>query len=119
MGKRLLKLCFHVGRALLALGRKQEAVLVLEQGYNIALQQTADVKQLLELDVLNIAFYAFMVLVTSLSVFAYMFSDYNFIRIPPEELYATQLQQLEEMGFFDRAANIRALRATNGNVTLL
>ncbi|KAF8070832.1 hypothetical protein N665_1130s0009 [Sinapis alba] len=38
------------GRALLALGRKQEAVLVLENGYNTALQQTADVKQLLELD---------------------------------------------------------------------
>ncbi|CAF2146424.1 unnamed protein product [Brassica napus] len=38
------------GRALLALGRKQEALLVLEQGYNIALQQTSDVKQLLELD---------------------------------------------------------------------
>ncbi|XP_048634730.1 ubiquitin domain-containing protein DSK2b-like isoform X3 [Brassica napus] len=36
--------------------------------------------------------------------------------VPPEELYATQLQQLEEMGFFDRAENIRALRATNGNV---
>ncbi|CAH8345100.1 unnamed protein product [Eruca vesicaria subsp. sativa] len=38
------------GRALLALGRKQEALLVLEQGYKNALQQTADVKQLLELD---------------------------------------------------------------------
>ncbi|CAH2076227.1 unnamed protein product [Thlaspi arvense] len=38
------------GRALLALGRKQDAVLVLEQGYKIALQQTADVKQLLELE---------------------------------------------------------------------
>ncbi|ANM67905.1 Tetratricopeptide repeat [Arabidopsis thaliana x Arabidopsis arenosa] len=38
------------GRALLALGRKQEAVLVLEQGYKSALQQTADVKQLLELE---------------------------------------------------------------------
>ncbi|KFK30365.1 hypothetical protein AALP_AA7G251800 [Arabis alpina] len=38
------------GRALLALGRKQEAVLVLEQGYENALQQTADVKQLLELE---------------------------------------------------------------------
>uniref|UniRef100_A0A1J3IUG7 Suppressor of RPS4-RLD 1 n=1 Tax=Noccaea caerulescens TaxID=107243 RepID=A0A1J3IUG7_NOCCA len=38
------------GRALLALGRKQEAVLVLEQGYKNALAQTADVKQLLELE---------------------------------------------------------------------
>ncbi|KAL0686841.1 hypothetical protein Bca4012_086518 [Brassica carinata] len=36
--------------------------------------------------------------------------------VPPQELYATQLLQLEEMGFFDRAENIRALRATNGNV---
>uniref|UniRef100_A0A1J3GX58 Ubiquitin domain-containing protein DSK2b n=1 Tax=Noccaea caerulescens TaxID=107243 RepID=A0A1J3GX58_NOCCA len=40
----------------------------------------------------------------------------NQSNVPPEELYATQLQQLEEMGFFDRAENIRALRATNGNV---
>ncbi|VVB09911.1 unnamed protein product [Arabis nemorensis] len=38
------------GRALLALGRKQEAVLVLDHGYENALQQTADVKQLLELE---------------------------------------------------------------------
>lgn len=41
---------FYLGRALLALGRKQEAVLVLEQGYKNALQQTADVKQVLELE---------------------------------------------------------------------
>lgn len=41
---------FHPGRALLALGRKQEAVLVLEQGYKNTLQQTADVKQILELE---------------------------------------------------------------------
>ncbi|PSS32251.1 Ubiquitin domain-containing protein [Actinidia chinensis var. chinensis] len=34
----------------------------------------------------------------------------------PEELYATQLQQLQEMGFFDTQENIRALRATSGNV---
>ena len=40
----------------MALGRKQEAVLVLEQGYNTALLQTADVKQLLELhELLNLA----------------------------------------------------------------
>ncbi|CAN8328331.1 unnamed protein product [Cochlearia groenlandica] len=38
------------GRALLALGRKHEAVFVLEQGYTNALHQTADVKQLIELD---------------------------------------------------------------------
>ncbi|KAK4401317.1 Ubiquitin domain-containing protein DSK2b [Sesamum angolense] len=34
----------------------------------------------------------------------------------PEELYATQLSQLQEMGFFDTQENIRALRATSGNV---
>lgn len=36
--------------------------------------------------------------------------------VPPEELYATQLSQLQEMGFFDTEENIRALRATSGNV---
>ncbi|TVU31857.1 hypothetical protein EJB05_23559 [Eragrostis curvula] len=36
--------------------------------------------------------------------------------VPPEELYATQLTQLQEMGFFDTAENIRALVATAGNV---
>ncbi|CAI0469160.1 unnamed protein product [Linum tenue] len=36
--------------------------------------------------------------------------------VPPEELYATQLTQLQEMGFFDTQENIRALRATAGNV---
>jgi len=36
--------------------------------------------------------------------------------VPPEELYATQLGQLQEMGFFDTAENIRALMATSGNV---
>lgn len=36
--------------------------------------------------------------------------------VPPEELYATQLTQLQEMGFFDTQENIRALRATSGNV---
>ncbi|GMH16329.1 hypothetical protein Nepgr_018170 [Nepenthes gracilis] len=35
---------------------------------------------------------------------------------PPEELYATQLLQLQEMGFFDTQENIRALQATRGNV---
>ncbi|KAK8956101.1 hypothetical protein KSP40_PGU011112 [Platanthera guangdongensis] len=34
----------------------------------------------------------------------------------PEELYATQLAQLQEMGFFDTQENIRALVATAGNV---
>ncbi|KAA8532061.1 hypothetical protein F0562_006797 [Nyssa sinensis] len=36
--------------------------------------------------------------------------------VPPEELYATQLAQLQEMGFFDTQENIRALSATAGNV---
>jgi ubiquilin len=36
--------------------------------------------------------------------------------VPPEELYATQLAQLQEMGFFDTQENIRALIATAGNV---
>jgi ubiquilin len=35
---------------------------------------------------------------------------------PPEQLYATQLTQLQEMGFFDTQENIRALIATSGNV---
>ncbi|XP_061354996.1 ubiquitin domain-containing protein DSK2b-like isoform X2 [Gastrolobium bilobum] len=35
---------------------------------------------------------------------------------PPEQLYATQLSQLQEMGFFDTQENIRALTATSGNV---
>ncbi|XP_051144913.1 ubiquitin domain-containing protein DSK2b-like [Andrographis paniculata] len=36
--------------------------------------------------------------------------------VPPEQLYATQLTQLQEMGFYDTQENIRALRATSGNV---
>lgn len=36
--------------------------------------------------------------------------------VPLEQLYATQLSQLQEMGFFDTQENIRALRATSGNV---
>ncbi|OEL36133.1 Ubiquitin domain-containing protein DSK2b [Dichanthelium oligosanthes] len=36
--------------------------------------------------------------------------------VPPEELYATQLTQLREMGFIDNAENIQALVATAGNV---
>ncbi|KAL5172908.1 Heat shock protein 90-4 [Glycine soja] len=35
---------------------------------------------------------------------------------PPEQLYATQLSQLQEMGFFDTQENIRALIATSGNI---
>ncbi|KAK9800360.1 hypothetical protein WJX73_010174 [Symbiochloris irregularis] len=34
----------------------------------------------------------------------------------PEEAFATQLTQLEGMGFIDRAANIRALQVTAGDV---
>ena len=34
----------------------------------------------------------------------------------PETAYATQLQQLQDMGFYDREACVRALVATNGNV---
>ncbi|XP_071692297.1 ubiquitin domain-containing protein DSK2b-like [Rutidosis leptorrhynchoides] len=40
----------------------------------------------------------------------------NVPNVPPEELYATQLSQLQEMGFFDTQENINALRATRGNV---
>ncbi|XP_016451784.2 ubiquitin domain-containing protein DSK2b isoform X1 [Nicotiana tabacum] len=40
----------------------------------------------------------------------------NRSNVPPEELYATQLAQLQEMGFFDTQENIRALIATAGNV---
>lgn len=40
----------------------------------------------------------------------------NRSNVPPEELYATQLSQLQEMGFFDTQENIRALIATAGNV---
>ncbi|PWA75214.1 ubiquitin family protein [Artemisia annua] len=36
--------------------------------------------------------------------------------VPPEQLYATQLSQLQEMGFFDTQENIWALRASGGNV---
>jgi ubiquilin len=35
---------------------------------------------------------------------------------PPEELYQTQLAQLQEMGFFHPQENIRALQMTGGNV---
>jgi ubiquilin len=35
---------------------------------------------------------------------------------PPEERFQVQLQQLNEMGFWDAAKNIRALLATGGNV---
>ncbi|CAN4116721.1 unnamed protein product [Withania somnifera] len=40
----------------------------------------------------------------------------NRSNVPPEELYASQLTQLREMGFFDTQENVRALTATAGNV---
>ncbi|EYU30828.1 hypothetical protein MIMGU_mgv1a025235mg [Erythranthe guttata] len=40
----------------------------------------------------------------------------NSSQAPPEELYATQLSQLREMGFIDTQENIRALIAAAGNV---
>ncbi|XP_057500307.1 ubiquitin domain-containing protein DSK2b-like isoform X2 [Actinidia eriantha] len=40
----------------------------------------------------------------------------NRSNVSPEELYATQLSQLQEMGFFDTRENIQALIATAGNV---
>ncbi|KAI7734673.1 hypothetical protein M8C21_009091 [Ambrosia artemisiifolia] len=40
----------------------------------------------------------------------------NNSNVPPEELYATQLAQLQEMGFFDTRENLQALTATRGNV---
>jgi len=37
-------------------------------------------------------------------------------QIPPEERFRVQLQQLHDMGFTNRAANLDALQATRGNV---
>jgi ubiquilin len=37
---------------------------------------------------------------------------------PPETRFRVQLQTLEEMGFMDQAANIRALRAAGGDVNV-
>ncbi|KAK9062079.1 hypothetical protein SSX86_019264 [Deinandra increscens subsp. villosa] len=44
------------------------------------------------------------------------FATPNNSNVPPEELYATQLAQLQEMGFFDTRENLQALTATRGNV---
>lgn len=38
--------------------------------------------------------------------------------VDPEVTWAAQIQQLHDMGFYDRASNIAALRAANGNVNL-
>jgi ubiquilin len=35
---------------------------------------------------------------------------------PPEEMYAEQLRQLNEMGFFDFDRNVQALRRSGGSV---
>eukprot|EP00262_Sarcandra_glabra_P021397 TRINITY_DN903_c0_g2_i1.p1 TRINITY_DN903_c0_g2~~TRINITY_DN903_c0_g2_i1.p1 ORF type:complete len:538 (+),score=90.90 TRINITY_DN903_c0_g2_i1:224-1837(+) len=40
----------------------------------------------------------------------------NASNVPPEQLYATQLSQLQEMGFLNTQENIQALSATAGNV---
>ncbi|KAI3808353.1 hypothetical protein L1987_24302 [Smallanthus sonchifolius] len=44
------------------------------------------------------------------------FTTPNNSNVPPEELYATQLAQLQEMGFFNTGENLQALTATRGNV---
>jgi hypothetical protein len=36
--------------------------------------------------------------------------------VPPEQLYASQLSRLQEMGFVDTQENVRALIAVGGNV---
>lgn len=46
----MLPLISPLGNALSALGRKEEALLVWQQGYENAVQQSADLKQLLELE---------------------------------------------------------------------
>ncbi|CAN1196823.1 Ubiquitin domain-containing protein DSK2a [Linum perenne] len=43
-------------------------------------------------------------------------SSASSIAVLPEEPYETELTQLREMGFFDTQENIRALRATDGDV---
>jgi ubiquilin len=35
---------------------------------------------------------------------------------PPEERFQVQLQQLQDMGFYNASQNVRALLATGGNV---
>jgi ubiquilin len=40
----------------------------------------------------------------------------SIVQVDPSIRFASQLSQLEGMGFDDRAANLRALVATNGNV---
>jgi hypothetical protein len=45
-----------------------------------------------------------------------LFSHSSFLAL--EEVYAVELRQLQDMGFYDTQANIRALQSTNGNVNL-
>ncbi|XP_043715068.1 suppressor of RPS4-RLD 1 isoform X2 [Telopea speciosissima] len=47
---KLLQAYILKGRALSALGRKEDALLIWEQGYECAIHQSADLKQLLELE---------------------------------------------------------------------
>ncbi|TMX02833.1 hypothetical protein EJD97_019645 [Solanum chilense] len=47
---KLLQAYIFKGRALSALGKKEEAILIWEQGYEHAVHQSADLKQLLELE---------------------------------------------------------------------
>ena len=49
-------------------------------------------------------------------VFCHLLTLFFSFLVPSEELYATQLSQLQEMGFFDTRENIQALIATAGNV---
>lgn len=61
----------------------------------------------------------FFFILSLMDIFIYYHLHWIFLFIfpvPPEELYATQLSQLQEMGFFDTQENIRALIATAGNV---
>ncbi|XP_071735331.1 uncharacterized protein [Rutidosis leptorrhynchoides] len=45
-----------------------------------------------------------------------VFSELTKGPVPPEELYATQLAQLQEMGFSDTSENLQALIAHSGDV---
>ena len=59
---------------------------------------------------------AFSLLVFSCFIFIYFAPNALHWTVPPEELYSTQLTQLQEMGFIDRQENMRALIATAGNI---
>lgn len=38
--------------------------------------------------------------------------------VPPRELYATQLEELKSMGFYDEDENLRILQICNGNINM-